>query len=239
MMIDTPLSDAEFALLDAFFLSDDAPINAMDSVMLDGYLAAVVSAPTMALPSEWLRWVWDTENGIAAPTFSSTAQARQIKDLLMRHCQDVDQTLTHAPAAYEARLYAHQVDGRTVPIIDEWCVGYFLGMSLDMLAWAPLLQEDPALMHTVMLYGTDAGWDLLKKRTPDLAAHQVHADGLATVACRVHAFWLAQRRTAHGKGKTPRGRAKPRPLRSAPTMGRDEPCPCGSGKQYQHCHAIH
>ena len=26
------------------------------------------------------------------------------------------------------------------------------------------------------------------------------------------------------------------PVRSEPKIGRNEPCPCGSGKKYKHCH---
>ncbi len=237
MMLDAPLSDAEFALLDDFLMSDDAPENTMDTVMLDGYLAAVVSGPTMVMPSEWLRWVWDTDNGTESPTFATMAQAQQITGLLMRHYQDVNHTLTHAPADYEPRLYEREVDGRTIPIIDEWCMGYHLGMSIDFRAWAPLLLAEPAMLQTVLLYGSDEGWEVLKKQPIDLDAHQAHADRLEPMACQVHAYWLAQRQAAQRKGEAPRVLAKPRPVRSTPKVGRNEICPCGSGKKYKHCHA--
>ncbi|MCB0502292.1 MAG: SEC-C domain-containing protein, partial [Bacteroidetes bacterium] len=29
---------------------------------------------------------------------------------------------------------------------------------------------------------------------------------------------------------------KPEPVRVGPKVGRNEPCPCGSGKKYKHCH---
>jgi len=28
---------------------------------------------------------------------------------------------------------------------------------------------------------------------------------------------------------------KPKPFRSKPKTGRNDPCPCGSGKKYKHC----
>jgi preprotein translocase subunit SecA len=28
----------------------------------------------------------------------------------------------------------------------------------------------------------------------------------------------------------------PPPVRTEPKIGRNEPCPCGSGKKYKHCH---
>ncbi|MFH1861215.1 MAG: SEC-C metal-binding domain-containing protein, partial [bacterium] len=30
--------------------------------------------------------------------------------------------------------------------------------------------------------------------------------------------------------------AKPQPVRKGKTPGRNDPCPCGSGKKYKHCH---
>jgi preprotein translocase subunit SecA len=29
--------------------------------------------------------------------------------------------------------------------------------------------------------------------------------------------------------------AKARPVRTGPKVGRNDPCPCGSGKKYKHC----
>jgi preprotein translocase subunit SecA len=31
---------------------------------------------------------------------------------------------------------------------------------------------------------------------------------------------------------------KPQPVRALPTPGRNEACPCGSGKKYKKCHGI-
>lgn len=41
----------------------------------------------------------------------------------------------------------------------------------------------------------------------------------------------------HARAGTILPSAKPRPyVRSQPKIGRNEPCPCGSGKKYKHCH---
>ena len=75
MISATPLSEAEFERLDAFLLSDEAPSDSMDSSMLDGYLNAVASGPNLVMPSEMLRWVWDTENGVESPEFKHNKEA--------------------------------------------------------------------------------------------------------------------------------------------------------------------
>jgi len=30
--------------------------------------------------------------------------------------------------------------------------------------------------------------------------------------------------------------AAPQPVQAGPKVGRNDPCPCGSGKKYKHCH---
>ena len=35
--------------------------------------------------------------------------------------------------------------------------------------------------------------------------------------------------------RPPRRSEKARPVRSGPKVGRNDPCPCGSGKKYKHC----
>lgn len=59
MTHDTPLTDTEFAELEEFLTNEHAPSDAMDTSMLDGYLAAVASGPTLVLPEQMLRWIWD------------------------------------------------------------------------------------------------------------------------------------------------------------------------------------
>ncbi len=38
-----------------------------------------------------------------------------------------------------------------------------------------------------------------------------------------------------GEEPAPRGEGAPRPVKKGPKVGRNDPCPCGSGKKYKHC----
>ena len=53
--MNTPLTEAEFDLLDDFLTNDEAPSDAMDTTMLDGFLAAVASGPNLIMPDQMLR----------------------------------------------------------------------------------------------------------------------------------------------------------------------------------------
>ena len=80
-----PLTNQEIEELDGFLLSDGGRENAMDVSGVDGFLCAVLSGPNVIMPSEWMRWVWDSAEGKQSPEFTSEKQAQRILDLLMRH----------------------------------------------------------------------------------------------------------------------------------------------------------
>jgi len=46
-------------------------------------------------------------------------------------------------------------------------------------------------------------------------------------------------RGGEGGGQGPQERRKPSTMkRDAPKVGRNDPCPCGSGKKYKKCHGV-
>jgi Uncharacterised protein family (UPF0149) len=118
-----PLTRREIKELDGFLLAEDLK-NPMDFFTFDGFICAVLSGPNTIMPSQWLRWVWDQEEGEQPPAFTSEKQAKRILSLLIGHANVVAFTLTHGPQHYEPRFYAHKIEGNSVPIIDEWCCGY-------------------------------------------------------------------------------------------------------------------
>ena len=102
-----PLTDREIEELNAFLHADDSLENAMDVSTFDGFICAVLSGPNTIMPSEWLRWVWDEEQGEQAPEFLSERQAKRILSLLIGHANLLAFTLTHGPQYYEPLFYAH------------------------------------------------------------------------------------------------------------------------------------
>src|SRR3974390_3019940 len=116
------------------------------------------------------------------------------------------------------------------PIIDEWCCGYVKGIALDPVGWQPLIDARPDLFEVIHLYGTKCGWERLKElvdvHEDRVARHQAFVDRIAPAAGDIHAYWLTHR--------APRERL--RQLNKVPDPGRNDPCPCGSGKKFKRCH---
>jgi len=218
-----PLTEAELDELDEYLLSLDQFDDSMDMSMLDGFFTAIVCGQRLIPPSEWMRWVWDAENGEQEPAFESRAQAQRILGLMMRHMNGIVTTLMQAPERFEPLLMESPNEGDPIPIIDEWCVGFVTAMALDEPGWAsvpPAMREG---LDEIRLYGSLKGCEKLEQMNLPLEQHRATADGLAGTVRQVHAYFLQQRQS-------------PEAAQKADRPGRNEPCPCGSGKKYKRCH---
>lgn len=234
-MTPMPLTEAEFEKLDHFLMHAPGLDEAMDVSMLDGFLAAIVSGPKTVMPSEWMRWVWDAENGRESPEFESAAQAEEIIGLLMRHMNDINATLTLSPDDYEPLLMENPNDGDPIPVIDEWCMGFMAGVQLDSSGWESVLSKHPEWLAPVILYGTPEGWDALEKDKLSIVEHKALAESLGDMVRTVHTYWLEQRKGQRAAGQMPEVMRR-QPTRNVEKVGRNERCPCGSGKKFKHCH---
>lgn len=224
--LNRPLNEAELDELEELLLSlgeqiEEEKGEEADSVLclseLDGFFTALISGPDAVLPSEWLPALWGGES----PVYADEKQAQRTLNLLMRYMNDVASVLHDDPESYEPMFSYSVVDEVEYEIVDEWCYGYLRGVELREDQWRLLLDESPELLNILALFGSEAGWDELKKiEQPEQAELR---SMIPSVAREIHAFWLQRR-------------AVPIPLkRATPKTGRNEPCPCGSGKKYKQC----
>jgi preprotein translocase subunit SecA len=80
--------------------------------------------------------------------------------------------------------------------------------------------------------------DALEKFLSSLNTKTVHEDSSAiSDAQRMVDTGRAQQRSAANERALKDALEKPEPLRrDTPKVGRNDPCPCGSGKKYKKCH---
>jgi uncharacterized protein len=224
--------------LEEFFLREDSAENCMDVAMLDGFLTAVLSGPNLIMPSEVLRWVWDKEHGQADAGFRNQQEGQKIIGLIMQQWNAIASVLQVAPDQYEPLIYERkQDDGSCTSIIDEWCMGYQKGIMLDVHAWQPLLASQSELLEPVLLYGGPEGWESLERLDLSLEEHEALAERLPDMVMKVHAHWQAQRQQQQASGQVPSPIFRREPMRrEGYKVGRNDPCHCGSGRKYKHCH---
>jgi uncharacterized protein len=252
------LSDAEFAELDAILADIPAPLEPLDVVMLDGFLCGVIVQPTLPDADAWLPFVFDAGGhrwGEAEPA----PERRRARALILRRHAALNRAIAEfgsfdpfilevddpgeadsdagseegAGDAEAAAAPAPEGHVDPTPPIDPigaallpWVAGFEQAIHL-----LPGLAEldDPAIATTLarlfrFLPDDEEGTAALVARELPLASL---GDAIAdVVACVAELYEL----TLPLRYKVEAVR------RSSPKVGRNEPCPCGSGRKFKQCH---
>lgn len=229
-----PLNDDELDELDDLLMSQDMPENTMDISMLDGFFAALVLHPDLIMPSEYLRWIWDSEQGEDKPEFSSLAEANRILDLIMRHYNSVLQAITDD--RFEPLFYVlPQEDGSEFFDAEGWSCGFILATSIFNEPWEPVFKERPELLTPMVLLGTERGWDMLERSGNNRLATQEAYEAIADAVSLIYEHFREQREaSAQQRLARMDMKSNERPMPDAGEE-RDESCPCGSGRDFSEC----
>ncbi len=224
MHLDTPLSDKEFKELDQFLLSDRCADDGMTMDSLHGYLTALAIGPEEVLMAEWLPGVWG-EAGADGPQFKSAAERDRIVGLIARFMNEVAITFEVAPKEFEPLFCEHEVDGRSLLDGEAWAWGFWRGVDLRAAAWEPIwLSNVAAMMEPIYLLGAEEiEEDEMALVDDPLKRHKLAIEVEAAVP-HIHRFWQPLRKSAVEQVQ-----------RSEPKVGRNDPCPCGSGKKFKKC----
>jgi uncharacterized protein len=209
------------------FLDRGGPAT-LDVQSVDGLFAALVCSPVLLMPSQWMPLVW----GGPAPRWETMEEVQEFTGLIMRLWNSVAHTIN---------------DGTYVPILglveDEtgqdwylpyaWCRGFMIGMAQHMDLWLDdtnlelgnLLQP----IRTLLLELAGVVEAAKKGTPPDLSRESLQrlnqlVDEIPDTVVAAREYWID-----HPPERRPS-------TRSTPKIGRNDPCPCGSGKKFKHCH---
>lgn len=222
-----PLDDDELDELDRMLLMVDAD-QGMTLDTLDGFLHAIAIGPETVMPSQWLPMVWGLDDGSMMPPMDSLQQVNHLMGLIVRHYNSIIACLEQKPPVFAPLWPIVQHSDAEAEDAEGWAHGFTQGVKLSQAAWQPLL-DDPqgqAWYHPIELLGDEDAppdWDDLI-RTPEqraaLTAQIEHS------VLQMHAYWLPLRQ-AVGERRTAQAMST--------KVGRNEPCPCGSGKKFKKC----
>jgi uncharacterized protein len=207
-----PLSEAELNALDAHMSATE---SAMSLTEARGYLTAVASAPTLVRPGDWLQSV------VGEGGFADLKAAKQIFDLLTRLYNEI---ITKLDAGRRVAPGPDTTDEE----VTAWCSGY-LRLAQSDSRWTAD-KTGVQLIIPVASLATGADLDQPDDGTPDppMSAEQRahYRGGLDGCIRAIDLYWGARR------PPPPVGPV----VRAAPKVGRNELCPCGSGKKHKRCH---
>jgi uncharacterized protein len=235
MELRQPLTEEEIEELDCLLLDSSTGENSMCISMLDGLLTAIVSGPNTIMPRTWLPWVWDIADGAEPPKFLTLKHGKRFHELVLRHMNTIQFVLLGRPDQFEPILMENPNNGNPIQILDEWCMGYMMGISLDISGWRPLMMAKPDWFLVIQLYGTELGWELLEEEAFDRAIHRSYVEQLPIDVRKIHQYWLKQGQKLRRESRA-REKASEMSEVTQPKIQKNDECPCGSGKKFKHCH---
>ena len=208
--------DFDLKKLDEFLLSDRAPVYCMQLSDLDGFLTAIAVGPELIMPSEWLPMIW----GEGEPVFENTEDAQRVIGAIMGRYNEILRLIQDEPDAH-GPLFWEAPDGQAVAA--DWAAGFMDGVGLRRQAWCPLLESDEGidLLTPIMAFLHDEDGKPLLEVEPDELAEirKVAIDLIVPSVQAINSYWKAHRHPTTRASKT----------------GRNDPCPCGSGRKYKRC----
>lgn len=222
---DAPEPIGEFGALADFLATASATTPCMEMPILEGFLAAIAIGPQLVPPSQWLPWVWDQENGREEPTFNSQEQASRILSLLMRKYNSVIDAIDSASAPFTRALGHDELYDA-----QRWCEGFLLAAVFDEAAWRGLIAMHPGWFAPFM--------ELTAPERPDVNAGagdaQAWIDAIVPALMRIRSHWRQSPANAPAAWFDDPHGGMPL-IRATPKIGRNDPCPCGSGKKFKRC----
>jgi uncharacterized protein len=204
----------------AFLASPDAPATAMPVLELEGYLTGLVVIPDLISPSIWITGLWGDEE----PIFDSTEQMQAVLGSVMDHYNAVIRLIDTKGSRWKPLFFAP--DGNVdIEQCSLWVSGFWKALLLAPDGWMVLARDT----RTQSLLEPFAAFiDLDDGVGPPLPddideIRRSCGEDIPHVLPAMRKF--AQIRAEEDDDM-------PQPSRK---VGRNEPCPCGSGKKYKRC----
>lgn len=202
------------------FQSRPANQGALAADELDGLLTSILILPDPPDPVEYMFMIW----GQATPEFENdTEQAAVLDGIAARRGEIAGQLGDHGPP----RPYL--LDGRKDGGATGWAKGFSRGMNLRPWAWDTLINSDENMQLLAPIVAhLDDGTGLPLPTSTGRSIDEVRAEAAQIIPAALSAislfFEIEKQKTSSTGGRG-----------SAPKTGRNEPCPCGSGKKYKKC----
>jgi uncharacterized protein len=226
----------EHERLAMFLASSERPAGTLSYNELRGFLFAITSAPQLVLPSEWLPLVFNDGDA----RYRDREEAESILNALMRLYNEVNEEVSEqrpTPPLDEASAAdpLWHFDAETP--LSLWARGFTFGHEWLSGIWDALLPEsyDEELGGAMMVLSFFSSRDVAEAFFQEFGGQadslEVMARDMLALFPEAMAEYGAIGRAVSDLGdEEPEGNAP-----SAPPDPEETSCPCGSGREYQHC----
>jgi uncharacterized protein len=162
--------------------------------------------------------IWGVDE--LSPEWESEQEFTRFSQALLAHYNNV---VTDFQLDDYAPLFMKSSDNAGVlPIVDDWCEGFLRGLIL----WGEMppgdMKQLEHCMYPIRYFGTDEGFDALQ--TMDISEIQELQQSIQPRLEELYRHFSRPQEFANATF-----------VRASPKVGRNQPCPCGSGKKYKKC----
>ena len=195
----------------------------MDLETMDGFFSALICAPERVPMGEVLSRVWGEEAELA-----SDREAREITSLLMRHWNAIACALNGDDVYWPILLEDEAGNVHA----NDWAQGFYQGMGLSGGGWDQLLHDDRHGGWLIPVLALVHEHDPDPEMRPGIIDEERRKQMIAMMVAglkKIYDHFALQRHAAAQE-------AAATYRRGTPKIGRNDPCPCGSGRKYKKCH---
>lgn len=214
-----PLNETEIEWLDETLSRYGKESSVIDASELDGMLTAIVTSPVEIEPADWLIAVWGGAQQV--PRWANDRERDHFVDLVLQHHDDIAERLHDYPEQFDPLFGTREEEGQELTIVEDWCYGYMRGVALS--DWSALPDDLQPQLDAIALHGAEAHAARLEALSADEYVESI--ERIAPAALALSQYWL----------ENPQMAAVQQPIVNAAKVGRNDPCPCGSGKKYKQC----
>ncbi|MDT9001938.1 UPF0149 family protein [Paucibacter sp. APW11] len=244
------LTDAEFAELDELLATTPAPLQALDASMLDGYLCGVLVQPRLIEIDEWLPNIFDYDGGVLPENVDAAWLAR-VRELVERRYTALNRALVEDgwfdPVVLDLDEEV-QTDPTTAQDPDQAeaqaTYDAMTPIARTLMPWVAGFQHAALCFPELGEMDDDAVMAALARLYRHLPAETPEEKEIVATLDREHplkdlddAIEELVVTVADLCDLTEQHRYRVEAVRrEGPKVGRNDPCPCGSGRKYKQCH---
>jgi uncharacterized protein len=225
--VNRELSDQDYDAL-AMMLSRVVGGEIPNLEILDGFLTAIVVCPEPILPSEFVPVILSGRTEDGDLVFESTHEAEEFYGLLVRYWNQINRTLREGDVHMPFLL----ADAEGVAHGNDWAKGFLKGTHLRHDTWREIINDENGSGRLIPI------WALAYEHAKDPSLRPYKEPISVERREQLLAGMIAGAKSLYDmfrkEGANRRARHLPS-LTSLPKVGRNEPCPCGSGKKFKKC----
>lgn len=244
MTASSDLTDAEFAELDDLLAATPEPLQPVDAVMLDGFLCGVIVQPVLLEAATWLPHVFDFD-GQPLPEDVDSAWLARTTTLIQRRHAALNRAMAEDGWFDPLILEFDEDHPRELPPEGEPDpLAELSELSQALMPWVAGFQHATLCFPDLAEMPDDAVMSALARLYRHLPTETEQEREVVDTLDREHPLKTLDEgieelvvTVADLYDLTSDLRYKVETVRrEAPKVGRNDPCPCGSGKKYKQCH---